>query len=529
MKNKIIEGYWFTPFFHRSVYLIAVILLLVGLLFSNAAVSIAVISLSVNWLIEGRIISKTKLFLKNPGAVLMVLFYLLHAVGVLWSEDIDYALKDLRIKLPLLALPVIFSSINWKEIGGIKLILSFFVTSVFVSSIVSTVVYLGYGIEVKDIRDISIFISHIRFGLMVVLAIFIILYFSLKLRSGRWIKVLLLGLAIWLTFFLFILKSLSGIVVFGVGIYVLLLKYLFSYKTGVIRIGISSLLIASPLVLLSYFYYHINQFYTIEGTEQGQMEQFSKKGNPYGFDTSNKAKENGRYVKFQIAEVELREAWNKRSTLLYDGNDKIGQRLSEVLQRFLTSKGFKKDEEGVLNLTDEEVKAIESGIANVRYMDGLSVDDRIYQVIWEIDSYLNGSNPQGNSVSMRFEFWKTGWGIFKENPVFGVGTGDIKNAFAEMYIRENTALDQKFRLRGHNQYLTIAAQLGLLGLLIFISLLVVPFIENKNGRKTLFIGFWVIAVLSMINEDTIETQMGVTFFSFFYCFLLYYLNPKVLS
>jgi hypothetical protein len=31
----------------------------------------------------------------------------------------------------------------------------------------------------------------------------------------------------------------------------------------------------------------------------------------------------------------------------------------------------------------------------------------------------------------------------------------------------------------------------------------------------------IIASLSMMTEDTLESQMGVTFFTFFYCFFLF--------
>ena len=173
-------------------------------------------------------------------------------------------------------------------------------------------------------------------------------------------------------------------------------------------------------------------------------------------------------------------------------------------------------------LTEEDIHAVEIGVANVRYIDGVSFDDRIYEVIWEVDNYLIGLNPEGNSVGMRFEFWKTGFDIFKSAPIIGVGTGDIKRAYAEMYERNNSKLGEKYRLRGHNQYLTIAVQFGIVGSLLLLVVLLGPFLFNRYSRKSLFIAFWAIAVVSMVNEDTIETQMGVTFIAFFYCFLLFY-------
>jgi hypothetical protein len=44
-----------------------------------------------------------------------------------------------------------------------------------------------------------------------------------------------------------------------------------------------------------------------------------------------------------------------------------------------------------------------------------------------------------------------------------------------------------------------------------------------NSYKTnfLFTIFCAITLLSMVNEDTLETQAGASFISFFYCLLLY--------
>ena len=49
-----------------------------------------------------------------------------------------------------------------------------------------------------------------------------------------------------------------------------------------------------------------------------------------------------------------------------------------------------------------------------------------------------------------------------------------------------------------------------------------------NYKDYYYLVFIAIAMLSMINEDTLETQAGVTFFAFFNSFLLFARNylPK---
>ena len=73
-------------------------------------------------------------------------------------------------------------------------------------------------IELSDIREISVFISHIRFALMIVLAIFLWGYdvFAGRGDDAAWIRAVKVGSVIWLLMFLFILKSSSGLVILGV-------------------------------------------------------------------------------------------------------------------------------------------------------------------------------------------------------------------------------------------------------------------------------------------------------------------------
>jgi O-antigen ligase len=131
---------------------------------------------------------------------------------------------------------------------------------------------------------------------------------------------------------------------------------------------------------------------------------------------------------------------------------------------------------------------------------------------------------QGHSVTQRFEFWRTGWYIFLENPVIGIGTGDMNLEYNKMYERLETGLSEKYRLRAHNQYLNFLVTFGTLGFLFFLLIIAYPFIGNKHANSFLYIGFCIILYTSMLNEDTLETQVGVTLYAFFNAFFLYSLT-----
>jgi O-antigen ligase len=113
------------------------------------------------------------------------------------------------------------------------------------------------------------------------------------------------------------------------------------------------------------------------------------------------------------------------------------------------------------------------------------------------------------------EFWRAGINIIRENLWFGTGTGDIDNAFKQMYPKMKSQLPPDQWWRTHNQYLTVFATLGIFGFLLFIFAMVWPGIKLNMYKDYFFLVFFVISTLSMLTEDTLDTQAGVTFYAFF--------------
>lgn len=183
--------------------------------------------------------------------------------------------------------------------------------------------------------------------------------------------------------------------------------------------------------------------------------------------------------------------------------------------------GLRKDAYGISQLKPEDIKLIENGFANCIYKNPKRFSVRIYQTIWEIDQYRKGANPSGQSVIQRLEYLKTGWAIFRDHPLFGVGTGDIKMAFDEKYIQMKSPLDPAWRLMAHNQFLTFLVSFGLVGFILIIIAIVLPVIMEKKDNYYFILMFFLVSLLSMLNEDTLETQAGIAFFTLFYCLFVF--------
>jgi hypothetical protein len=62
---------------------------------------------------------------------------------------------------------------------------------------------------------------------------------------------------------------------------------------------------------------------------------------------------------------------------------------------------------------------------------------------------------------------------------------------------------------------------GIIGFVISMFSIFAPVFYEKKWHDYLFLVFFIIGMLSMLNEDTLETQTGVSFFMFFYALLLF--------
>jgi len=172
-------------------------------------------------------------------------------------------------------------------------------------------------------------------------------------------------------------------------------------------------------------------------------------------------------------------------------------------------------------LKNEEIKAIESGVANYTFLEKWKVYPLVYNALWELYEYKKTGNASGHSLAQRIEYLKTAKEIIKEHFWFGVGTGNVRLAFDKKYIEMNSLLENEWRLRAHNQLVTFLLTFGIFGFIWLIFALFYPAIKEKGFNDFLFTILFLIIIISFINEDTFETQAGVTFFIIFYSVFIF--------
>lgn len=515
----------YTRFFDtRNIEFWAIVLLCitaVGLPLSACFMSIGTIGLAVLFTISGHWDYKIKNLKKN---IPMLLITGLPLISLLWfanTSNFKYALHDINIKHVLLVLPLAVGSVRLTR-KQIFLILQVFVLATIISSLASLGIYLGIYVPKKailNIRDITI-IPHIRFGLMCVMSVCIIAYKLYEdFRNNHPIKnVVMVASALWLIYFTILLQTVTSWIV----MFVLLCAYPIIYHkrlgkhAGIIYIAVVTTIIATSVLFVLKVH---SDFHTIK--DYGKpFDSVTLSGNPYTSDTTSTLIENGYYVNRFICKKELVQTWDSVSSIPYSGTDERGHSIGATVIRFLSSKGYTKDREGVLALTANEIKAIEHGCGSCVFLERSSAYKRVYEIIWEIDRYTKYGDPNGKSICMRIEFWKASRHIIKEHFWFGIGTGDFRDEFRTAYDEINSALSNDYRnLAICNQYLTFLISFGIFGFMASIFFLIVPFAKAKR-RGFLLISFFILIMTSMISENTLDSQAGVLLFAFFYTLLL---------
>jgi O-antigen ligase len=121
------------------------------------------------------------------------------------------------------------------------------------------------------------------------------------------------------------------------------------------------------------------------------------------------------------------------------------------------------------------------------------------------------ADPEG-SAAQRFEIDKTAWRIFRDHPLIGVGIGCYEQA-NDLYSPELGKRD------AHNTYLTLAAELGLPGLLLWLGLIGSVLLQVRRYRRSFAVDaapiriVWIErAVVGFLVAGFFGSYAGITMF-----------------
>lgn len=444
----------------------------------------------------------------NRTALAMAGLFLIHIAWVVNTKDLEYAAKDLRIKLPLLAFALVLGgSIITRT--QVKYVFAALAAGIWSASLRAYVNYLSSDQTFYEFRDIVQGVSHIRLSLMMVVVIAAIFHY--RREFGPVLKTLAVLTVINIVVFFNIIQSASGVVITLI-VLVFSLFYSARKRMGMAGVAAVAVIIAMAVVAGGIWLNDYYDRYFISEETFEDLPEYTAEGNPYAHNTSAGQVENGHYTFLYVAEEEMANAWEERSDFAVKGEDRILERAALI--RYLTSKGLTKDKAGVEALTEQDVDNIEKGYPSVVYTRNKGLALRFHTTVFGYHQFRVTENAGGSSLFQRLVFWKAAATLIRENFWTGTGTGDVKQAFIDTYEENHMNLEEQYRLRAHNQYLTFFVSFGIAGLIYFVMLFALPFFGGRLSY--LHMAFLLIAFVACLTEDTLETQAGVTFFSFFY-------------
>lgn len=153
-----------------------------------------------------------------------------------------------------------------------------------------------------------------------------------------------------------------------------------------------------------------------------------------------------------------------------------------------------------------------------------NVEKRIDRGLKAVGKYFASDDYRDDSrlgsFGKRAELWKTGWKIFLENPVLGVGVGGFNvmaKANSERYQVNDFVQRNKYV---HNQYLAALATRGVPGLILFLLVMMIPIYIAMTAKShacdsevaRLSIVFVCMTYLiGCIAEDHFEAKSAIMF------------------
>jgi O-antigen ligase len=389
----------------QQIIFCSMVFMMISLFLPRSILSISLAVFIIISFLHKNLLQQFRYFFSSSLLLGITLLFLVPFVSGIWSQDKEEWMDVLRIKLPLLLMPIAFASPfnlskkNWERLANIFILVVTIGTLWSISQYFMDMnsIHEGY-LKSKMIRT-PLDDDHIRFSWIVSIAI-VLAGWIFVLNREKFSRVyfsFLLIVAIWLIIYLHILAARTGILCLYAVLLFLAGWYLFKRSKLSAGIGITILFITLPIA--SWFLFPTFQ--------------------------------------------------NRIKYILYDAS-------------YLT-------------------KSI----------------------------YLPGSND-----GRRFFSIKAGLNIVSDNPIIGVGFGDIRNEMNEWYGVNVPQMLEKDRLYPSSEWLIYGMGCGIFGVIIFSAVMLLPFFLPNHRKQIPWLLLNITVILTLLFDIGLEVQYGVFLYSF---------------
>ncbi len=139
--------------------------------------------------------------------------------------------------------------------------------------------------------------------------------------------------------------------------------------------------------------------------------------------------------------------------------------------------------------------------------------NRVQYIVYDFGNYSKGHFLPGYNDAARWLSMKAGYAVMQENPIMGVGFGDIKTAVAAWDVKNYPTSYEYERFLPTNEWLVYGAGSGWPGMLLFsIGLALLLFLTTAKDPVSVILA--VISCIPFVTDDSLEGQYGVILLAF---------------
>jgi O-antigen ligase len=142
--------------------------------------------------------------------------------------------------------------------------------------------------------------------------------------------------------------------------------------------------------------------------------------------------------------------------------------------------------------------------------------NRIKYVVYDFSFLKNNNNIPGTSDANRLISLNAGWHILHENPLLGVGAGDIRDETNKWYAANTPGIIESDKLFPSSEWIVYGDIAGWPGVLFFTIVIIFPFFIKQIRHRFFWIMLIAMGICSFMVETTLEIQFGI----FIYCFTI---------
>jgi O-antigen ligase len=117
------------------------------------------------------------------------------------------------------------------------------------------------------------------------------------------------------------------------------------------------------------------------------------------------------------------------------------------------------------------------------------VGERIELGVKEMQ-HVDPTNIESSSMGMRMVLWKHTIELIQDRPLLGFGTGGFEEAYSQK-IKDNPDWEKNILHDPHNQFLKICVEMGMFGLIVFLSMLASSLFQ-KSSKMYFHLGIGVL-------------------------------------